>query len=78
MYLIKHHTMKTYGGQEVQLHTLAQYGDEWPVSGAAHITPSAHLTESQMDTTASLDAVEKKTLSPVGIKFQFLSHSFCA
>jgi hypothetical protein len=41
---------------------MAHYGCEWPVLCAAHIIPTAYLTESYMATTASLDAVEKREI----------------
>jgi hypothetical protein len=67
MYLIKYHTMKTYGGVEVQLHaflTLALDGGEWlascPSSSILGKSPGIHLTESWVGPRNRMDTMAKR------------------
>jgi hypothetical protein len=66
--LIKHYTMKTYGGVDVYIHvflTSALVGGEWSASGPDCFTPGerasdTHWVRGWVGPNAGLDAVEKR------------------
>jgi len=77
MYLIKYHTMKTYGGVEVQLHsfiTLALDGDEWSAWCPNHFTLQKrswypfHRRLAGHQSLSGCSGWEKKSLPLPGIK----------
>jgi hypothetical protein len=67
--LIKHYTMKAYGGVDVEVHiflTVALDGGEWSVSRPSHFAPGerapvTHWIGGWVDPRASVDDVEERT-----------------
>jgi hypothetical protein len=70
--LIKHHAIRTYGGKEVQFHTLlisVLDGSESSAPEPGHLTPrdtdsGMHLIGAYVDPRDSLDTGEAENLSP--------------
>jgi len=67
-WLINHHAMQTYGGVEVQLHTVlipSLYGGEWSVSGpdrfsSGESAPNIHCVGGWVGPRANLGGGKKK------------------